>query len=91
MDQCRSLYDACQDEPVVIETVHGSGPFTLECPCWDARGSNVEGQEGTPCFLASGGNCTGALSTSAAMRGGAGRVVSRAMVGCLAAAAVLFV
>ena len=87
VDQCRSLYDACQDEPVVIETIHGSGPFTLECPCWDARGSNVEGQEGTPCFLASEGNCTGALSTS----GGAGRVVSRAMVGCLAAAAVLFV
>ena len=86
VDQCRSLYDACQDEPVVIETVHGSGPFTLECPCWDSRGSNVEGQ-GTPCFLASEGNCTGALSTS----GGAGRVVGRAMFGCLAAAAVLFV
>ena len=85
VDQCRSLYDGCQSAPTVVTTVHGSGQFTLECPCWDSRGSNVEGQ-GMPCFLGNEGNCTGALS-GASRSGGA---VSTAMTGCVAAA-VLFV
>ena len=53
VDECRALYPTeCGDgDKVTLTTEHGSGQYDLDCPCFDAVGSNVPGQ-GKPGFLA---------------------------------------
>jgi hypothetical protein len=42
VEQCRSLYATCGDaDPITITTAQGNLEYDLDCPCFDAAGSNV--------------------------------------------------